>query len=107
LNFEDNNVQCIFAPSPEKTEVIIRNKTDEEINLIRDKAEFIDHLGESHTVLYGRDFEHEIRLFADNNRHVSPMRIDPGSGITGTTFRLILSINFDGYVSSDMLTFMI
>jgi len=34
-------------------------------------------------VLYGYNFEQEIRFFADNRRFVSPMRIDPGSEITG------------------------
>ena len=86
LNFEDSNVHFKFVPSPEKIWVAIRNKTDHEINLVRDKAEFIDHLGESHTVLYGyigRNFEDMIRLFAGNNRYISPMRIGPGSEITG------------------------
>ncbi len=83
LNFEDDNVQFRFLPSPEKIWVAIRNKTDHKINLVRDKAEFIDHLGESHTVLYGNNFGHELRFYADNRRYVSPMRIDPGSEITG------------------------
>jgi hypothetical protein len=86
FKFEDNNVQFRFLPSPEKIWVAIRNKTDKEMNLVRDKAEFIDHLGESHTVLYGYsgdNFEDVIRLFAGNNRYISPMRIDPGSEITG------------------------
>jgi hypothetical protein len=86
LKFEDNNVQFRFLPSPEKIWVAIRNKTDREMNLVREKAEFIDHLGEAYTVLYGYsglDFEDMIRLFANNNRYISPMRIDPGSEITG------------------------
>jgi hypothetical protein len=83
LGFEDSNVLIRFLPSPEKIWVSIRNKTDHEINLVRDKAEFIDHLGKSRKVLYGYNFEQEIRFFADNRRFVSPMRIDPGSEITG------------------------
>ncbi len=152
-NFEDSNVQFRFVPSPEKIWVAIRNKTDHKINLVIDKAEFIDHLGESHTVLYGDNFEAEIRLFANNDSYVSPMRIDPGSEVTGhvwnntfldiaimtesrrissydidqsmhpfcprnrndgrgeelkgSTFRLILPIDFDGYISNYMFTFMI
>jgi hypothetical protein len=43
-NFEDNNVQFRFIPSPENIWVAIRNKTDHKINLVRDKAEFINHL---------------------------------------------------------------
>ncbi len=153
LNFEDDNVQFSFLPSPEKIWVSIRNKTDQEMNLIRDKAEFIDYLGESHTVLYGRNFENQIRLFATSRRYVSPMRINPDSEITGSvwintylditimqewrtvtssdiaysmrhffprnrkeargeelegsTFRLILPIDFDGSISNYMFTFMI
>ena len=86
LAYDDSNVLIRFLPSPEKIWVAIRNKTDKEMNLVRDKAEFIDHLGESYTVLYGyarRNFEDTIRLYADNNRYLSPIRIDPGSEITG------------------------
>ena len=86
LKFEDNTVQFRFLPSPEKIWVAIRNKTDKEMNLVRDKAEFIDHLGEAFPVLYGYsglNFEDMIRSYADNNRYISPMKIDPGSEITG------------------------
>ncbi len=38
LNFEDDNVQFRFLPSPEKIWVAIRNKTDHSINLVRDQA---------------------------------------------------------------------
>jgi hypothetical protein len=86
LGFEDNNVLIRFLPSPEKIWVSIRNKTDREIYLVRDKAEFIDHLGESSSVVYGRDFVSEIRLYADNRMYVPPMRIDPGSEITGNVW---------------------
>ncbi len=86
LNFEDDNVQFRFMPSPENIWVAISNKTDHEINLVRDKAEFIDHLGESHKVVYGDNFVSEISLYADNNMYVSPMRIDPDSEITGNVW---------------------
>jgi hypothetical protein len=156
LKFEDNNVQFRFLPSPEKIWVAIRNKTDKEMNFVRDKAEFIDHQGKSYTVLYGysgRNFEDMIRLFASNNRYISPMRIDPDSEITGhvwintyldivtmqdwsivksvdidyslrpffprnkndgkgeelegSTFDLILPIDFDGHISNYTFTFKI
>lgn len=84
LNFEDDNVQFRFLPSPEKIWVAIRNKTDHSINLVRDQAEFIDHLGKSHKVVYGHNFEREISLYADN--YVPPMRIDSGSEITGNAW---------------------
>ncbi len=83
LNFEDDNVQFRFVPSPENIWVEIRNKTDHKINLVRDNAEFIDHLGKSHSVLYGYNFVSETRVFVSNNMHATPRRIDPGSEITG------------------------
>jgi hypothetical protein len=83
LNFEDDNVQFRFVPSPENIWVVIRNKTDHKINLVRDKAEFIDHLGESSRVVYGHNFVSETRLFVSNNMYATPRRIDPGSEITG------------------------
>ena len=83
LNFEDDNVQFRFEPSPENIWVAIRNKTDHEINLVRDKAEFINHLGESNRVVYGHNFVSETRLFVSNNMHATSRRIDPGSEITG------------------------
>ncbi len=86
LNFEDDNVQFRFLPSPENIWVEIRNKTDHEINLVRDKAEFVDHLGESSRVVYGHNFVSEISLYADNRMYISPMRIDPGSEITGNVW---------------------
>ncbi len=153
LNFEDSNVQFIFVLSPEKISVEIRNKTDRNIELVGNKAEFIDHQGESHTVLYGNDFYNELRFYADNGEYVAPMRIVPGSAITGhlwintflditlmkdwrrvkpvdidnsripffpknsfegrgkkligSTFRLILPIDFDGRISNYMFTFKI
>ncbi len=83
LNFEDDNVQFRFLPSPENIWVVIRNKTDHKINLVRDKAEFVDHLGESSRVVYGNNFVSETRLFVSNNMYATPRRIDPGSEITG------------------------
>ncbi len=83
LNFEDSNVHFRFVPYPENIWIAIRNKTDHKINLVRDKAEFINHLGESSNVVYGHNFVSEISLYADNRMYVPPMRIDPGSEITG------------------------
>jgi hypothetical protein len=84
LNFEDDNVQFRFLPSSEKIWVAIRNKTDHSINLVRDQAEFIDHLGKSHKMVYGYNFESEISLYANN--YVRPMRIDSCSEITGNAW---------------------
>jgi len=86
LNFEDSNVHFRFVPSPEKIQVTIRNKTDQKINLVRDKAEFINHLGESSRVVYGNNFSSEIRLHADNRLYDPPMSIDPNSEITGNVW---------------------
>ena len=84
LKSDGDDVQFRFLPSPEKIWVAIRNKTDHSINLVRDQAEFIDHLGKSHKVVYGHNFESEISLYADN--YVPPMRIDSGSEITGNAW---------------------
>ncbi len=86
LNFEDSNVHFRFVPYPENIWIAIRNKTDHKINLVRDKAEFINHLGESSRVVYGHNFVSEISLYADNRMYVPPMRIDPGSEITGNVW---------------------
>ena len=48
------------------------------------RLNFTDHLGKSHKVVYGHNFESEISLYADN--YVPPMRIDSGSEITGNVW---------------------
>ncbi len=83
MNFEDSNVQFRFVPSPENIWVAVKNKTDHDINLVRDNAEYIDPLGESRRVHYGYDYVQEVRFFVDNDQYVSPMRIYPGSEISG------------------------
>ncbi len=84
MNFEDSNVQFRFVPSAENIWVAIMNKTDHDINLVRDNAEYIDSLGESRRVHYGYDYVQEVMNFdVGYDLYVSPMRIDPGSEITG------------------------
>ncbi len=153
MNFEDNNVKFRFVPSAENIWVAIKNKTDQDINIVRDKTEYIDSLGESHRVHYGYDYVQEVRNFEGNGLYVPPMRIDPGSEIEGyvwvniwpdfcigedrttnkssdiiylmepffprysfegmgeelkdSTFSLILPIDFGGYISNYIFTFMI
>ncbi len=154
MNFEDDNVKFRFVPSAENIWVAIKNKTDHEINIVRDNAEYIDSSGESHRVHYGYDYVDEVIYFTqENNLYVPPMRIKPGSGITGyvwvniwtdfcigqdrttnkssdiyylmepffprysfegrgeelkgSTFSLILPIDFGGYISNYTFTFTI
>jgi hypothetical protein len=155
MNFEDDNVQFRFVPSAENIWVAIKNKTDQDINIVRDKAEYIDSLGESHRVHYGYDYVQEVSNFEDYGLSVPPMRIDQGSEISeyvwinnwpdfrigqgpgndpidsynisyllepffprysfegmgeelkDSTFSLILPIDFDGYISNYIFTFMI
>ncbi len=83
MNFEDSNVQFRFVPSSENIWVAIKNKTDHDINLVRDKAEYIDSLGESRMIHYGYDYVQEVWDFAENDLYVSPITIDPDSEITG------------------------
>jgi hypothetical protein len=84
MDFEDSNVQFRFVPSSENIWVAIKNKTDHDINLVRDNAKYIDSLGESHRVHYGYDYVQEVRnFFVDYDLYVPPMRIEKGSEITG------------------------
>ncbi len=82
MNFEDDNVRFIFVPSAENIWLAIKNKTDHDINLVRDNAEYIDSLGESRMVHYGFDYVQEVVNFA-NGMHVSQMNIASNSEITG------------------------
>lgn len=154
MSYEDYNVRFRFVPSAENIWVVIKNKTDHEINFVRDKAEYIDSFGESRRVLYGYDYVQEVVNFSeDYDLYVPPMRIDPGSEAEGyvwiniwpdfcvgqdrhsiasyriyylmepffprysfegsgeelkdSTFKLILPIDFGGYVQHYTFTFMI
>ena len=84
MSFVDSDVEFRFVPSSENIHVTIKNKTDHEINLVRDKAEYIDYSGESHRIHYGYDYVQEVRNFAVINGSFAPSwRIDPNSEITG------------------------
>jgi hypothetical protein len=83
MSFEDENVQFRFIPSSENIRVSIKNKTDHEINLVRDNAEYIDYLGESRRVHYGYDYVQEVRNYEYNNLYVPPMKIESDSEIAG------------------------
>ena len=84
MSFEDSNVEFRFVPSPENISVSIKNKTGHEINVVRDKAEYIDSAGKSHRVHYGSDYVQEVTGFAVNTSTIVPLlRIDPNSEITG------------------------
>lgn len=84
MSFEDDNVRFRFIPSSENIHVAIRNKTDHKIDIVRDNAEYIDYLGESHRIHYGYDYVQEVTDFTgDNNLYVSPITIDPDSEISG------------------------
>ncbi len=84
LSLEESDIGFKFVPSHEKIQVVIMNKTDKEIFLVRDEAEYIDHKGKSHRIHYGYDYVQEVRNFSQNGRlSVAPMRIDPKSEVTG------------------------
>ncbi len=84
MKFEDRDVQFKFVPTPENIHVVIKNKTDHDINLVRNDAEFIDPLGESRRIHYGYDYVEEVRSFVQENFRTSPpLRIEPGSEIEG------------------------
>ena len=79
----DSDVEFRFVPSSEKIRVSIKNKTDQEINLVRNKAEYIGPKGNSRMIHYGSDYVDEVLNFTRDNRYVSPMKIAPDSEITG------------------------
>ena len=84
MSFEDSDVEFRFVPSTESIRVSIKNKSDHEINVVRDKAEYIDSAGKSHRVHYGSDYVQEVTGFAVNTSTIVPLlRIDPNSEITG------------------------
>ena len=156
MSFEDSKVGFRFVPSSESIRVSIKNKSDHEINVVRDKAEYIDSAGKSHRVHYGSDYVQEVTGFAVNTSTIVPLlRIDPNSEITGyvwinnwpdfhlgqgpgndpistpninnrmepffprfsfegegeelkgSTFSLVLPIDFDGLISNYTFTFLI
>ena len=84
MSFVDSDVEFRFVPSSENIHVAIKNKTDYEIYLVRDNAEYIDYSGESHRIHYGYDYVQEVANFAVTNGLFAPSwRIDPDSEITG------------------------
>jgi len=156
MSFEDSKVGFKFVPSSENIRVSIKNKSNHEINVVRDKAEYTDSAGKSHRVHYGSDYVQEVTSFAVNTSTIVPLlRIDPNSEITGyvwinnwpdfhlgqgpgndpistpnihnrmepffprfsfegegeelkgSTFSLVLPIDFDGLISNYTFTFLI
>ena len=84
MSFVDSNVEFRFVPSSENIHVVIKNKTDHEIKLVRKNAKYIDYSGESHRIHYGHDYAQEVIDFAEtNDLFVPPLKIDPDSEITG------------------------
>ena len=79
LKFEDNDVSFQFIPTAEYIWVSIFNKTEGSIYFDVDKAEYIDPLGESHSVLHGWWYALAMKDFVYNYRSVDPIRIDPKS----------------------------
>ncbi|MHC4322412.1 MAG: hypothetical protein ACYST3_09080 [Planctomycetota bacterium] len=84
MSFEDSDTEFRFILSSENIHVTIKNRTDHEIDLVRDNAEYIDYSGESHRIHYGYDYAQEVTDFAEtNDLFVPSLRIDPDSEITG------------------------
>ncbi len=84
MSYEDNDVEFRFVPSSENIHMAIKNKTDHEIYLVRDNAEYIDNYGESHRIHYGYDYVQEVRNFAATNGFFVPsLRVDADSETTG------------------------
>ena len=80
----DSDVEFRFVPSSEKIRVSIKNKTDQEINLVRNKAEYIGPKGNSRMIHYGSDYVDEVLSFeVENKIFATPLRIGPGAEMTG------------------------
>ena len=84
LKFEDNDVSFQFVPAAEYIWVSICNKTESRMHFDVDKAEYIDPLGESHSILYGWSYADEMKAFAYNDRYLDSVRIDPKSASEGS-----------------------
>jgi hypothetical protein len=83
MSFEDSDVEFRFVPSPENIHVIIKNKSEHEINLVRDKAEYIDCSEKSRRIHIGDDYVEASKDFAMNSAYVAPVKIQPSSEMTG------------------------
>jgi hypothetical protein len=83
LKFEDKDVSFQFIPTAEYIWVSIFNKTEGSIYFDADKAEYVDPLGESHSILYGWRYAHAMKDFVYNYNSIDPIRIDPKSGSEG------------------------
>jgi hypothetical protein len=79
LNYEDKDVALQFAPATEYIWVSIYNKTEGDIYLITDKAEYIDPWGQSHRILFGWKYASAMKGFLRDNLYLSPVRIAPKS----------------------------
>ena len=83
LKFEDKDVSFQFSPTAEYIWVSINNKTEGSIHFDVDKTEYINPLGESHSILYGWIYACEMKDFVNNFRYIDPLRIDPKSTSEG------------------------
>ena len=84
MSFVDSDVEFRFVPSSENIQVSIKNKTDHGITIVRDIAEYLDPLGKSFKVHYGDDYVDEVLNFeSEYRRSTTPLRIKPGTEITG------------------------
>ncbi len=87
MDFEDENIKFKFIPSSENIRLTISNKTDHEINLVMDKAEYIDLSGEARRIHYGYDYAQEaVNFVRENKTYARPMKIESGSEITGNVW---------------------
>jgi len=84
LSFEDSGIKFRFLPSPERIQVVIKNNTDHDINLVREKAKYVDPAGKSLNIHYGYNYIHEVRNFSELYRwSVPPLIIEPDTEIAG------------------------
>jgi len=83
LKYDDDDILFRFVPTPEYIWVSIQNRTNSDILLNMNKAEYIDVWGESHHLLFGWSYANALKDFINNNFFVNPVRISSGSTIEG------------------------
>ena len=86
LTYEDGDVFFQFIPTAEYIWVSIYNRSENGIYFIRDKAEYIDPNGESHSILFGWDFASAMKDFVRGDLYLNPIKINPKSASEGNVW---------------------
>ncbi len=83
LKYEDGDISFQFIPTAEHIWVSIYNKSENSVDFISDKAEYIDPWGATHNILFGWMFASVMKDFVSNGLYLNSIRIDPESASEG------------------------